>query len=292
MNIRTMEAIEAIEELHLDVESALYKASELQIMSIVDTLEVTDDLSNKSKRQKLVFIRKSIESKLDEDGDLEAKSNLLENILAIINDTPPPLEVNNTPAQLELLELQKQQEALKKKQEDEMNQLLSKLEELKKSSGLESDKEKSKEKNNGSGVGVEFVAANSVLRREFKIAGQIGEPDQTDKLSFVSLTHQIDSALKRGYDEIEIVDAIIRSISPHSSLRSYVETLHDLSLAKLRKILRVHYREKTASALYQLLATACQTPKETAQQFLLRSLDLRNKVIFASQEADCEVSYE
>ena len=43
--------------------------------------------------------------------------------------------------------------------------------------------------------------------------------------------HQIDSGLKRGYKESEIVDAVIRAISPHSSLRSYVETLCDLSLA-------------------------------------------------------------
>jgi hypothetical protein len=83
----------------------------------------------------------------------------------------------------------------------------------------------------------------SFLRREFKISGQIGEPGQADKLTFVSRTHQIDSGLKRGYSENEIVDAVIRAISLHSSLRSYVETLKDLSLPKLRKILRVHYRE-------------------------------------------------
>jgi hypothetical protein len=108
--------------------------------------------------------------------------------------------------------------------------------------------------------------------------GQIGEPGQTDKLTFVSLTHQIDSGLKRQYKENEIVDPVIRAISLHSSLRSYVETLHDLSLPKLRKILRVQYLERSASELYQQLATIFQQPKETAQQFLLRALDLWNKV--------------
>ena len=53
---------------------------------------------------------------------------------------------------------------------------------------------------------------------------------------------------------------IIRSISAHSSLRGYVETLPDLTLAKLRKVLRVHYREKTASEHYEQLATAYQQP--------------------------------
>ena len=134
-------------------------------------------------------------------------------------------------------------------------------------------------------------AASSLLRREYKLSGQIGEPGQTEKLTFVSLMHQIDSGLKRGYKESEIVDAVIRAISPHSSLGSYVETLNDLSLAKLRRILRVLYREKAASEVYQQLATVCQQSNESPQQFLLRALDLRNKVNFASQESDCEFNY-
>ena len=119
----------------------------------------------------------------------------------------------------------------------------------------------------------------------------IGEQGQTEKLTFVSLMHQIDSGLKRGYKQSEIVDAVTRAISPHSSLRSYVETLCDLSLAKLRRILRVHYREKAASEVYQQLATVCQESNESPQQFLRRALDLRNKVNFASQESDCEFNY-
>ena len=108
----------------------------------------------------------------------------------------------------------------------------------------------------------------------------------------MSLTHQIESGLKRGYKEHEIVDAVIRAISAHSSLRSYVETLPDLQLSKLRKILRVHYRERNASELYHDLATIYQKVNETAQQFLLRALEVRNKTLFASQEADCELRYE
>ena len=70
-----------------------------------------------------------------------------------------------------------------------------------------------------------------MLRREFKLSGQIGEPGQTEKFTLVSIMHHIDSGLKRGYKESEIVDAVIRAISSYSSLRSYVETLCDLSLA-------------------------------------------------------------
>ena len=132
---------------------------------------------------------------------------------------------------------------------------------------------------------------SSILKREFKISGTIGEPGQTEKLSFVSLTHQIDSGIKRGYKETGIVDAVIRSIAPHSSLRSYIETLPDLNLGKLRKILRIHFREKTASELYQNLSITCQKPKEFPQQFLLRALDLSNKVLFTSQESNPQFDY-
>ena len=70
-----------------------------------------------------------------------------------------------------------------------------------------------------------------------------------------------------------------------------METLKDLTLPKLRKILRVHYREKSASELYQHLDTIFQQPR-TAQQFLLRALDWRNEVGFASKESECEVQYD
>ena len=169
-----------------------------------------------------------------------------------------------------LSELKKQIEELKIKQQTEMDKMLSKLatktvhETKDDADKVESPKE------------TKLSASESFLRREFKISEQIGEPGQTDKLTFVSLTHQIDFGLKRQYKECEIVDAVIRAISLHSSLRSYVETLNDLPLPKLGKILRVHYREKSASELYQQLATIFQ----------------RNKGGFASKESDCEVHYD
>ena len=67
--------------------------------------------------------------------------------------------------------------------------------------------------------------------------------------------------------------------------------LPDLTLTKLRKILRLHYREKTASELYQELSVVCQNAKESPQQFLLHALGLRNKVQSASQEADSKFEY-
>ena len=111
------------------------------------------------------------------------------------------------------------------------------------------------------------------LKRDFKISGQIGEAGQQDKLRYVTLIHQIDLGLTKGYKESEVVEAVIKAISPHSTLRNYVLTLPDRSLGY-----------KTPAELYQDLVTMCQQPKESAQQFLFRLLDSRNKVLFASQE--------
>ncbi|KAJ8027641.1 hypothetical protein HOLleu_32842 [Holothuria leucospilota] len=50
-------------------------------------------------------------------------------------------------------------------------------------------------------------------------------------------------------------------------------------------------QEKEATTLFQELSTAFQGPKETAHSFVLRTLDLRQKVVFASQEAGAGVIY-
>ncbi len=58
-----------------------------------------------------------------------------------------------------------------------------------------------------------MLESTSVFRRRFKIVGQIGHPNEKDKLSFTFLTRQVDSGLKQGYSEQEIVDGVIHAIS-------------------------------------------------------------------------------
>ena len=129
-----------------------------------------------------------------------------------------------------------------------------------------------------------MLESTSVFRRQFKIVGQIEHPNEKDKLSFTSLTRQVDSGLKQGYSEQEIVDGVIRAISAGMVLRSYVETFKDLSLERLRKILRNHYGVKNSTELYQSLTSICQGPKESPQEFLMRALDLRQKILFSGTE--------
>ena len=70
----------------------------------------------------------------------------------------------------------------------------------------------------------------SDFKRELKIIGQIGEPGQMDKLSFVSLARQIEGALQKGYKSQEVVDAVVRAINPGMRLRGYLEGLDSLTL--------------------------------------------------------------
>lgn len=132
----------------------------------------------------------------------------------------------------------------------------------------------------------------STWSREFKISGQIGEPGQKDKLSFSSLAHQIEHGRSRGFSELEIVDAVIRAIAPGMQLRSYLEGKTNLTLPTLRRILRAHFQEKGATELYKQLSSEVQSSKETPQSFLVRCLDLRQKILFASQEAESSLKYD
>ena len=67
-----------------------------------------------------------------------------------------------------------------------------------------------------------------VFRREFRIKGQIGEPNQVDKLSYIALVKQIDCAVERCYTQNEIVDGVVQAIVPDMYLRSYLIGLKDL----------------------------------------------------------------
>ena len=129
----------------------------------------------------------------------------------------------------------------------------------------------------------------SDFKRELKITGQIGEPGKKDKLSFVSLVRQIEGALQKGYKLQEVVDAVVRAINPGMRLRSYLEGLRDSTLPRLRRFLISHYQEKSATDLYRHLSTLVQEPQENPQSFLIRALDTRLKILFASQEVDTQL---
>ena len=136
----------------------------------------------------------------------------------------------------------------------------------------------------------ELLGTASIFRKDFRIIGQIGEPHQKEKLTFISLTRQVEEAVRKKYPEQEIIAGILKAIVPRS-LRSYLELMQDLSLPKLCQVLRIHYREKSATELYQELIEMRQEKDEEASQFLIRALDVREKIVFTAKEDEGSVRY-
>ncbi|CAB4032757.1 Hypothetical predicted protein, partial [Paramuricea clavata] len=65
----------------------------------------------------------------------------------------------------------------------------------------------------------------TILHRDFKIQGTIGEVGQRDKLGYQSLMLQVEIGLGKGYTNKEIVTAVIRAVQPGLQLRSYLESV-------------------------------------------------------------------
>ena len=134
-------------------------------------------------------------------------------------------------------------------------------------------------------------SAPNVFRfKDLKIQGVLS--NEKNRLSFTSLNKQIDSAIEKSYPEREIVDAVINAISPQLHLKAYLEGMKNLSLQELRQILRSHYCEKSATEAYQELTNVVQEPNETALNFLMRALKLRQHILLASEEKESKIRYD
>ncbi|XP_035262887.1 uncharacterized protein LOC118221695 [Anguilla anguilla] len=129
------------------------------------------------------------------------------------------------------------------------------------------------------------------IRKEFKISGQIGEKGQKDRLSYVNLMHQIDRGLNKRHSEAEVTEAVIRSISPGLSLRDMLEIKRDLTLPQLKTMLRAHFKEDSSTDLYDRLKNLTQDAKESPQKFLFGAIEIKERLLAASQEVGSEEQY-
>ena len=296
--------MDALKQLLIDLDGLLCQQTTEKLLELIAHLKVKTSTEGKSKFKLINIIcahyTEALETECEcgPDGGV-TPDEFVQDQIAFISNKPPPLGKDK--AEEEMYELQKQLDTLKMKQLEELSEIESKLKKAKEKCGSTEPKSTSmSEESKGASkileaapeIKAEKVEVTSTsYKREFKVVGQIEEAGQSDKLTYVALIRQIESGLAKNYSELEIVEAIIKSISPHSSLRNYILTLPDRSLAKIRKVLRVFFQEKTAAELYQDLVNTCQQPKESAQRFLLRLLDFCNKVIFASQEEESQFEY-
>ena len=250
------------EELQLRILTELCKATVESAGIVARHLKISDsEVKDETKISIINKIGNVIEEQLTSMSE-EKKVDFLQSISEILIDSPPPLEVVDKDMS-EVLVLKKEIEALKLMHEQ-----------IPKEAGVKEATTKVKQSQAQSGDGMSslhsLVDSTSVLRRQFKIVGQIGDPDQKDKFNYNSLRRQIDIGVGQKYKEHEILDGVIRAISPGLVLRSYLESFKTLSPDRLKKILRSHYGAKNTTELYQSSTSICQSGKETPQAFLMR----------------------
>ena len=128
----------------------------------------------------------------------------------------------------------------------------------------------------------------SLLQKDFKIKVQIGEVGQKDKISHVSLMHQINKSKSSGYDQEDIINSVIRAMTPSLTLRNVLETKLHLSLKKLMHYIEAHFDERSATDLCSKLTSITQLLEESAYSFVMRCTETRQKVILASMKSDAK----
>ena len=280
-----------VEELQMQLLSYLYQLGVADLITIAKTLGYSDDDGTNTKKRKglVKLIEQQLDGKLKDLTDENGVKYLEELSANVMEFTPvcPPLESPEQEKKPEGTQL------LLEKMKLEYEAVKQKLEKLMAGQSPPATTEpKGKIKEEDGGESKQLYFRPSDFKRELKIMGQIGEPGQKDKLSFVSLVRQIEGALQKGYKPLDVVDAVVRAINPGMRLRSYLESMNDLTLPRLRSILRSHYEAKSATELYQQLSTLVQGSQEGPQSFLIRALDTRQKIMFATKEADAQLKYD
>lgn len=272
--------------LQLEIKGALYKLTVEQLIKVCNVLQISgpakENVIGKTRSQLIAHLIKHIEREELVTLEDEGMSDLLnvQDVIEKIKMTTNLIESENQSQADEQENLQKEVEALRLSLQEKENALhgLVNTSPVKYSTPVKTTPP--------------APPNGSVWRKDFKISGQIGEPGQKDRLTFSSLARQIESGLSKDYPESEIIDAVIRAITPGLQLRSYLEGKEKLTLPALRRILRCHYQERGATELYKQLTSEVQSSKETPQNFLIRAMDLRQKILFASQEADSSLKYD
>ena len=201
-----------------------------KLIDLIAHLQFNVNVEGKSRLELVKLIRTAVDNVVVDPGDIDLDI-YLRDALALLTSSAPPLE--KTTEETNLTKLEMTLLALKLEQQKELAAVLKELEDEKhrlNGGNPPSSLDKGDIPNPPSGdipkkpaaAPLSTVTVPSILQREFKISSQIGEPGQYDKLTFVSLIHQIESGLAQGYSQKDIADAVIKSISPHSSLRNYV----------------------------------------------------------------------
>ena len=131
-----------------------------------------------------------------------------------------------------------------------------------------------------------------MFMKELKFSGKIGDLENKNTMSYTSLCYQMQNARTIGYSNKEIINAVIKCINPSLELRAYLEGRTNLTYKSFITTLRSHYKEQDATSLFTTLSTTKQSGTETAQEFTMRLMTLKQKILFVSQEESSGYSQE
>lgn len=120
----------------------------------------------------------------------------------------------------------------------------------------------------------DLISLRKAWRPPLKFTGQYGKTD--DWSEFTSLKRAIDKAIKKEppYEEEDIVEAALKSITAGTDLRKFLDGTPDLTLDLLIESLRSFYMEPDEKDLMRNLTKLRQGREEDAQRFVMRGLDL------------------
>ena len=286
-----------LEDLELSLQNIVTSLDKEKLIELAGHIGLKDEaVSDKSRLSLTKLILSEVDKqnlKFDETGKSESKKVFMQDLISLAKGTVPPLE-NETGSVTE--DSGSEDPSLKIQAVQKLEKELLELK-LKYEADVNAIKEKSKVV---SGMGVEagpedvtsFSQLKTIFKHEFKFNGTIGAPNSKDALSYISLTRQIHSAKQKGYEDPETFDALIEAISPGLQLRTYLEAMREAGLETVMKIIRAHFQEKSASELFGSLANLVQLPTEDPQNFLLRALNLREKIVFASEQENTKLKYD
>ena len=132
-----------------------------------------------------------------------------------------------------------------------------------------------------------YLGQTSLLKKDFKFRGIIGNSGQKDRISFVSPTHQINDGRTTGYSDNEIVGSVLKAMSPNLCLKNVLETMEGLNL----QLYKSHFEEGNAPDLCSQVTSVAQLSDEMTYHFVIRCLEMRQKVILASKQSD-DITYD
>ena len=256
--------VEYIDVLDVSLFGKMASSSKDKLCELAAGLKIDPEpLKNKRKSEIIKTIRTHIDEKLDNAEAAQQKS-ILETCLEIVKDGGESSELMINAMGI----AGESQEKLDENANENVNEMLE----------------------NSVGHVTNNPTRLGVIRKDFTISGKIGDSDSDKDIGYLGTVRQIEDGLKRGYSENEVIAAVIKTITP-KILRNYISMVKNLTIPKLFNILRLHYKEQSATELYQSLVSMKQEKKEDASTFIMRALETREKILFAARGEE-SVSYD